>query len=72
MAETASRDAVAPERLALQRLYHWEKSAPDRVILTQPQGGGVVRDMTWRQAMDEVRRMAAHLGSLGLPPGLGF
>jgi len=69
MAETASRDAVAPEKLALQRLYHWEKTAPDQVILTQPQGGGVVRDMTWRQAMDEVRRMAAHLGSLGLPPG---
>ena len=69
MAEAASRDTVAPEKLALQRLYHWEKAAPDRVILTQPQGGGAVRDFTWRQAMDEVRRMAAHLGSLGLPPG---
>jgi long-chain acyl-CoA synthetase len=60
---------TAPETLALQRLYHWEKTAPDRVALTQPQGGGVVRDYTWRQVLDETRRMAAHLQSLGLPPG---
>ena len=69
MANPASRNAVAPEQLALQRLYHWEKTAPDRVILTQPQGGGVIRDFTWGQAIGEVRRMAAHLRSLGFPPG---
>jgi long-chain acyl-CoA synthetase len=56
---------VADDTLALQRLYHWEKTAPDRVVLTQPLGGGKVRDYTWRQAMDEARRMAAHLKSLG-------
>ena len=64
---------VAAETLALQRLYHWEATAPDRVILTQPSrdahGTLVVRDYTWRQVMDEVRRMAAHLQSLGLPKG---
>ena len=32
-------------------------------------GGGVVKDITWKQAMDEVRRMAAHLKSLGYEPG---
>ena len=57
------------ESLALQRLYHWESTAPDRVALTQPLGGGVVRDYTWRQVLDESRRMAAHLQSLGLQPG---
>ena len=57
------------ETLALQRLYHWESTAPDRVALTQPLGGGVVRDYTWRQVLDESRRMAAHLQSLGLQPG---
>ena len=31
MASTVSADA-----LALQRLYHWESIAPDRVALTQP------------------------------------
>ncbi len=60
---------IVDEALALQRLYHWEKTTPDKVVLTQPLGGGAVRDLTWRQAMDEVRRMAAHLRLLGLEPG---
>ena len=55
--------------LALQRLYHFESQTPDRTVFTQPMGGGVVRDMTWRQVMDETRRMAAHLQGLGLEPG---
>jgi long-chain acyl-CoA synthetase len=60
---------VAEEALALQRLYHWEKTAPDQVALTQPMGGGVVRDYTWREVLDQSRRMAAHLQSLGLQRG---
>ena len=60
---------IAPDHLALQRLYHWEKTTPDRTVFTQPMGGGVVRQMTWREVMDETRRMAAHLQSYGLPPG---
>jgi long-chain acyl-CoA synthetase len=58
-----------PEDLALQRLYHLERSEADRVVLTQPLGGGAVRDFTWREVMDQSRRMAAHLRSLGYPPG---
>ena len=60
---------IAADLLALQRLYHWEKTAPDRVVLTQPMGGGVVRDFTWRELMDQTRRMAAHLKELGIAPG---
>ena len=37
---------MAPEMLALQRLYHWEKTSPNRVAFTQPMGGGVVQDYT--------------------------
>ena len=55
--------------LALQRLYHWEKSTPARVALTQPMGDGTVQDLTWAQVGDQVRRMAAHLKTLGLAPG---
>ena len=55
--------------LALQRLYHWEKSTPARVALSQPMGGGTVQDLTWAQVGDQVRRMAAHLKTLGLAPG---
>jgi len=60
---------VSPDMLALQRLYEWEQSAPDRVALTQPMGGGVSRDYTWRQVEDEVRRMAAYLKAQGWEPG---
>ena len=38
-------------------------------VLTQPLGAGAVRDYCWAQVMDETRRMAAHLQSLGLAPG---
>ena len=58
-----------PEDLALQRLYHLERHEPDRIVLTQPLGGGAVREFTWREVMDQSRRMAAHLRSLGHPPG---
>jgi long-chain acyl-CoA synthetase len=60
---------VAADSLALQRFYHWERTAPDRVTLTQPMGGGVVRDFSWAQVADETRRIAAHLRSLGFAPG---
>jgi len=60
---------VSAEVLALQRLYHWEVTAANRVVLTQPLGGGAVRDYTWAQLMDETRRMAAHLQGLGFEPG---
>jgi len=69
MANPAAPAPVAPEQLALQRLYHWEKTSPGRVILTQPLGGGAIRNFTWGEAIGEVRRMAAHLRSLGFPPG---
>ncbi|MEO8524246.1 MAG: AMP-binding protein [Caldimonas sp.] len=69
MTKLAATESVAPEKLALQRLYRWEREAPGRVVLTQPQGGGALRDFTWGEATGEVRRMAAHLRSLGYPPG---
>ena len=63
-------DPIVPaDALALQRLYHWERSTPDRVVLTQPLGGGEIRDFSWRELMDQVRRMAAHLQGLGFEPG---
>ncbi|MBU4180605.1 MAG: AMP-binding protein [Gammaproteobacteria bacterium] len=60
---------VAPELLSLQRLYHWEQTAPNRVALTQPLGSGAVQDFTWGQIGDQVRRMAVHLQSQGWEPG---
>ena len=62
-------NTVAPDLLALQRLYRWEGTARDRVALTQPMGNGVLRDLTWGQVADEVRRMAAYLQAQGWEPG---
>ena len=64
MTTTTTDDA-----LALQRLYHWESTAPDKVAFTQPTGGGAVRDYTWREVSDQARRMATHLRNLGIGPG---
>ncbi len=55
--------------LILQRAYRWEKERADKIFLTQPMGGGVVRDFTWAQAMDETRRVAAWLKAQGWEPG---
>lgn len=64
-----SSSPVDPQALALQRLYHWEKTSPDKIVFTQPMGGGVVREYTWREVLDQTRRMAAHLIAQGLAPG---
>jgi long-chain acyl-CoA synthetase len=55
--------------LALQRLYHWEKTAPHRVCFTQPVGQGAVKTFTWAEVAHAVRCMASHLQSLGYAPG---
>ncbi len=59
---------VQPKSL-LEGAYHWERTEPQRVYMTQPLGGGAVKTYTWKQTLDEARRMAAHLRSLPLSPG---
>ena len=56
-------------RLILDHVYEHEAAQPSRVFLTQPVGGGQVVDITWGQALDEARRMAAHLSARGITPG---
>ena len=60
---------AAPDTLALQRLYYWEKTSPDRIAFTQPVGRGAVRDYRWGEVVDQARRMATHLRSVGVGPG---
>lgn len=55
--------------LPLESVYKWEKERPNSIYMTQPLGHGAVKDYTWAQTVDEARRMAAHLKSLGHPPG---
>ena len=60
---------AAADALALQRLYHWEKTAPDRIAFTQPLGAGALRDYRWGEVVDQARRMAAHLKAQGIAAG---
>jgi long-subunit acyl-CoA synthetase (AMP-forming) len=60
---------VAKPKLILDYVYDHEAKLADRVYLTQPIGGGQVIDYTWRQTLDQARRMAAHIKAQGLEPG---
>ena len=55
--------------LILERVYQHEAEKPQQILFTQPLGAGAVRDISWGQAIDEARRMAAHLKSFDFPPG---
>ena len=58
-----------PTTSVLECIYQHEKNLANKVFLTQPIGQGQVLDYTWAQAVDQSRRMAAHLKTLGLPRG---
>ncbi|HEY2019174.1 MAG TPA: AMP-binding protein [Bryobacteraceae bacterium] len=61
--------ALTDDDLPLQFVYRWEREQPDKIFLTQPFGGGQVRDWTWSQAVGESRRMANYLKAQGWEPG---
>ena len=60
---------MAKTKLLLDYVYDHETARANEVYLTQPLGGDKVADYTWAQTMDQARRMAAHLQSLGFEPG---
>jgi len=60
---------VTQDDLPLSRLYRWERERADRIFLTQPVGGGKVRDWSWKQVGAEVRSMAAYLKAQEWEPG---
>ena len=55
-----------PRRLT-ERLEHWAEHAPERVFLAQRDGAGW-RTLTYRQARERARRVAATLLARGLGP----
>ncbi len=60
---------VSPADLPLHCLYFWERERADKPFLTQPMGNGVVQDISWSQAAEQVRRMATWLAAQGWPEG---
>ena len=53
--------------LMLDLIYAHEKNHAQEVFLTQPLGKGQTVDYTWAQTLDQARRMATYLQTLGLP-----
>jgi len=60
---------VTSDRLILEQVYDHEANRAGSVYLTQPIGGGQVVDYTWKQVLEQSRRMAAHLQSRGFARG---
>ncbi len=66
---TNATASIPAAKLMLDYVYEHEAARPDHLWLTQPIGGGQVVDYTWRQTLDQARRMATHLKSQGFAPG---
>jgi long-subunit acyl-CoA synthetase (AMP-forming) len=60
---------MSTTKLILDYVYDHEAQHADQIYLTQPIGAGATVDYTWRQVMDQSRRMATHLKAQGLEPG---
>ncbi len=53
----------------LHAFYRVVRERRGETYLSQPVGGGRVDDLSFDRTLDESKRMAAYLRSLGLPPG---
>ncbi len=60
---------TSEDQLPLNRLYRWERERSSHVFLTQPYGGGKLREWTWSQAAYEIRRVAGYLKAQNWEPG---
>ncbi len=60
---------MTQDKLILDYVYEHEAAHPDKIYLTQPVGGGKVVDYTWRETLDQARRMAVYLKAQGFEPG---
>lgn len=60
---------MASNKLMLDYVYENETAHADSVFLTQPIGGGQVTDYTWKQVVDQARRMAAYIKAQNFEPG---
>lgn len=56
------------QKTILDYFYDWEAQKGDQAFLRQPMGS-IWSDITWREAGDQARRMAAALQRLGLQKG---
>ncbi|MEP7129129.1 MAG: AMP-binding protein, partial [Chitinophagales bacterium] len=60
-------EIVTTYKSPLDMLYHWEQTCPDKIFLQQPLQDAI-KTWTWKQAAEEVRRIAAALKDMQFPP----
>ena len=63
------KDTMPEPKTLIESFTAMVEKTPDKRFMTQPMGGGDVRYWTYRDALDEAKRMAAYLESLKLEPG---
>jgi len=61
--------SITDEDLPLARFARWEHERGGEIFLTQPYGGGKVREWTWAEAGEEARRIGAYLKAQNWEPG---
>lgn len=66
--QASGRD-TAPFRSVLQHVFDHERDFAGRTWLTQPLADGTLLELTWRDAIDQSRRLASYLRQRGYPPG---
>jgi feruloyl-CoA synthase len=66
----SSPQALQPYRRCIgEDLEHWAAATPQRVFLAERSTGGAWREVRYGEARDQVRRIAASLLRMRLPPG---
>ncbi len=60
---------MSKNKLILDYVYAHETARASQVYLTQPNGTAAPVDYTWKQTMDEARKMATHLQGMGFESG---
>jgi long-chain acyl-CoA synthetase len=58
---------ISAEKTFLEYFYHWESTKPDEVYMRQP-FGDTFRDFTWKEAGQQMRKIAGYLKDQNLPP----
>lgn len=58
---------VSADKTFLEYFYHWESTKPDEVYMRQP-SGDTFRNFTWREAGQQMRKIAGYLKAQNLPP----
>jgi len=69
MTSNTASDTNTPRQNLIDCLLHWERTKPDTVYLTQPEGNGRTTDYTWREVANQARRIANYIRSLDFPNG---